>query len=121
MVNRLHRLRATDYELTRRLHHLQVKNGNEVDSSLPPTFRPLFAGQTTVDFAAFDGKGKDRHQTQQSLATSSVVLAASGTVDPAGNNSLNYNLLGTSGPVDFHWPLENGEARALISRDRPQR
>jgi translocation and assembly module TamB len=98
------------------LHHLQVKGGGKVDSLVPPAFRPLFAGQTTVDFAAtFDGKGKVDIQTGN-LATGSVVLAASGTVDPAGNNSLNANLLGTSGPVDFRWPLENGEARALISR-----
>ena len=50
------------------------------------------------------------------LATGSAVLAASGTLDPAGNNSLNANLLGTSGPVDFRWPMENGEVRAMISR-----
>ncbi|PZM09536.1 translocation/assembly module TamB domain-containing protein [Rhizobium tubonense] len=98
------------------LHHLQVKGGGKVDSLLPPNFRPLFSGQTTIDFAAtFDGKGKIDIQTGN-LATGSVVLAASGTLDPAGNNSLNANLLGTSGPVDFRWPLENGEARALITR-----
>jgi translocation and assembly module TamB len=98
------------------LHHLQVKGGGKVDSLVPPAFRPLFAGQTTLDLAAsFDGKGKIDIQTGN-LATGSVVLAASGTVDPAGNNSLNANLLGTSGPVDFRWPLDNGEARALISR-----
>lgn len=78
--------------------------------------RALFAGQTTIDLsAAFDGKGKIDIQTGN-LATGSAVLAASGTLDPAGNNSLNANLIGTSGPVDFRWPMENGEARALISR-----
>ncbi|MGO4564599.1 translocation/assembly module TamB domain-containing protein [Rhizobium sp. 2YAF20] len=98
------------------LHHLQVKGGGKVDSLLPPNFRPLFSGQTTVDFAAtFDGKGKIDIQTGN-LATGSVVLAASGALDPGGNNNLNANLLGTSGPVDFRWPLDNGEARALITR-----
>ncbi|MBB4568193.1 translocation/assembly module TamB domain-containing protein [Rhizobium leucaenae] len=98
------------------LHHVDVKGGGDVDSLLPPTFRPLFAGQTTIDFAAtFDGKGKIDIQTGN-LATGSVVIAASGTLDPSGNNSLNANLLGTSGPVDFRWPMEDGEVRAMISR-----
>ncbi|MGO7954782.1 hypothetical protein ACC758_39435, partial [Rhizobium ruizarguesonis] len=53
------------------------------------------------------------------IATGSVVIAASGTIDPAGNNSLNANLLGTSGHVDFRWPLAEGEARFLISGLNP--
>ncbi|MDJ1635011.1 translocation/assembly module TamB domain-containing protein [Rhizobium rhizogenes] len=98
------------------LHHIDVKGGGDVDSLLPPTLRPLFAGQTTIDLSAtFDGKGKIDIQTGN-LATGSVVIAASGTLDPSGNNSLNANLLGTSGPVDFRWPMENGELRAKISR-----
>ncbi|MFK0164540.1 translocation/assembly module TamB domain-containing protein [Rhizobium sp. NPDC090279] len=98
------------------LHHIDVKGGGDVDSLLPPTMRPLFAGQTTIDLSAtFDGKGKIDIQTGN-LATGSAVLAASGTLDPTGNNSLNANLIGTSGPVDFRWPMEGGEVRALISR-----
>ncbi|WP_349956450.1 translocation/assembly module TamB domain-containing protein [Rhizobium sp. ZPR3] len=98
------------------LHHIDVKGGGDVDSLLPPTMRALFAGQTTIDLSAtFDGKGKIDIQTGN-LATGSAVLAASGTLDPAGNNSLNANLIGTSGPVDFRWPMEDGEIRALISR-----
>ncbi|MGY5779960.1 translocation/assembly module TamB domain-containing protein [Rhizobium sp. LEGMi135b] len=98
------------------LHHIDVKGGGDVDSLLPPTMRALFAGQTTIDLSAtFDGKGKIDIQTGN-LATGSAVLAASGTLDPAGNNSLNANLIGTSGPVDFRWPMEDGEVRALISR-----
>jgi translocation and assembly module TamB len=98
------------------VHHIEMKGGGEVDSLLPPAFRKLFAGRTTIDVAAaFDEKGKIDIQTGN-LATGSVVLAASGTLDPAGNNSLNANLLGTSGPVDFRWPFSDGEARAMISR-----
>ncbi len=97
-------------------HHITVKGGGDVQSLLPPAFRQLFAGQTTVDVStAFDDKGKIDIQTGN-LATGAFVLAASGTLDPAGNNSLNANLIGTAGPVDFRWPLENGEARALITR-----
>ncbi|MBB3915723.1 translocation/assembly module TamB domain-containing protein [Rhizobium fabae] len=97
------------------LHHLDLKGGGDLSSLLPSAFRPLFAGQTNIDLAAtFDNRGKIDIQTGN-LATGSVVIAASGTLDPAGNNSLNANLLGTSGPVDFRWPLPEGEARFLIS------
>ncbi|SEH38597.1 autotransporter secretion inner membrane protein TamB [Rhizobium tibeticum] len=97
------------------LHHLDLKGGGDLNSLLPAAFRPLFAGQTNIDVAAnFDNKGKIDIQTGN-LATGAVVIAASGTLDPKGKNSLNANLLGTSGPVDFRWPLAEGEARLLIS------
>ncbi|ANP87448.1 translocation/assembly module TamB domain-containing protein [Rhizobium leguminosarum] len=97
------------------LHHLDLKGGGDLSSLLPSAFRPLFAGQTNIDLATtFDNHGKIDIQTGN-IATGSVVVAASGTLDPAGNNSLNANLLGTSGPVDFRWPLAEGEARFLIS------
>ncbi|TBC97182.1 filamentous hemagglutinin adherence factor [Rhizobium leguminosarum] len=97
------------------LHHLDLKGGGDLSSLLPSAFRPLFAGQTNIDLATtFDDRGKIDIQTGN-IATGSVVIAASGTLDPAGNNSLNANLLGTSGPVDFRWPLAEGEARFLIS------
>ncbi|ARM90278.1 hypothetical protein RHEC894_CH04038 [Rhizobium sp. CIAT894] len=97
------------------LHHLDLKGGGDLSSLLPSAFRPLFAGQTNIDLATtFDNRGKIDIQTGN-IATGSVVIAASGTLDPAGNNSLNANLLGTSGPVDFRWPLAAGEARFLIS------
>lgn len=97
------------------LHHIDIKGGGQFDTLLPPNFRPLFAGQTNIALSAtFNGSGKIDIQTGN-LATGSVVLAASGTLDPAGNNSLNANLLGTSGPVDFRWPMDGGDARFLIS------
>ncbi len=97
------------------LHHLDLKGGGDVSSLLPMAFRPLFAGQTNIDVSAtFNDHGKIDIQTGN-LATGSVVIAASGTLDPAGNNSLNGNVLGTSGPVDFRWPLADGEARFMIS------
>lgn len=97
------------------LHQLNLKGGGDLASLLPPPFRPLFAGQTNIDLAAtFDNKGKIDIQTGN-LATGSVVIAASGTVDPAGNNSLNANILGTSGPVDFRWPLAESEARLMVT------
>ncbi|MBY2939340.1 filamentous hemagglutinin adherence factor [Rhizobium leguminosarum] len=97
------------------LHHLDLKGGGDLSSLLPSAFRPLFAGQTNIDLATtFDNHGKIDIQTGN-IATGSVVIAASGTLDPAGNNSLNANLLGTSGPVDFRWPLAEGDARFLIS------
>ncbi len=97
------------------LHHIDVKGGGNVDPLLPPTFRPLLAGQTSIDVAAtFDGKGKIDIQTE--TRRQAAVACRFGTLDPAGNNSLNANLLGTAGPVDFRWPMQDGEVRALISR-----
>lgn len=97
------------------LHHVDLKGGGDLSSLLPAAFRPLFAGQTNIDVAAtFDNRGKIDIQTGN-IATGAVVIAASGTLDPKGKNSLNANLLGTSGPVDFRWPLADGEARFMIS------
>lgn len=97
------------------LHHVDLKGGGDLSSLLPAAFRPLFAGQTNIDVAAtFDNRGKIDIQTGN-IATGAVVIAASGTLDPKGKNSLNANLLGTSGPVDFRWPLADGDARFMIS------
>jgi translocation and assembly module TamB len=97
------------------LHHLDLQGGGDLGTLLPPAFRPLFSGQTNIDVAAtFDNKGKIDIQTGN-IATGSVVIAASGTLDRTGNNSLNANVLGTSGPVDFRWPLAEGEARFMIT------
>jgi translocation and assembly module TamB len=99
----------------RLLHHVDLKGGGDLSSLMPAAFRPLFAGQTNIDLAAnFDNAGKIDIQTGN-VATGAVVIAASGTLDPKGKNSLNANLLGTSGPVDFRWPLADGDARFLIS------
>ncbi|NLS06669.1 filamentous hemagglutinin adherence factor [Rhizobium sp. P32RR-XVIII] len=97
------------------LHHVDLKGGGDLSTLLPPAFRPLFSGQTNIDVSAtFDNKGKLDIQTGN-IATGSVVIAASGTLDRRGNNSLNANVLGTSGPVDFRWPLADGEARFMIT------
>lgn len=99
----------------RLLHHVDIKGGGDLSSLMPAAFRPLFAGQTNIDLAAnFDNAGKIDIQTGN-VATGAVVIAASGTLDPKGKNSLNANLLGTSGPVDFRWPLDGGDARFMIS------
>jgi translocation and assembly module TamB len=97
------------------LHHVDLKGGGDLSSLMPAAFRPLFAGQTNIDVAAtFDNVGKIDIQTGN-IATGAVVIAASGTLDPKGKNSLNANLLGTSGPVDFRWPLAEGEGRFMVS------
>ncbi|MFA1672469.1 filamentous hemagglutinin adherence factor, partial [Rhizobium mongolense] len=97
------------------LHHLDLKGGGDLSTLLPPAFRPLFSGQTNIDVSAtFNDRGKLDIQTGN-IATGSVVIAASGALDRAGNNSLNVNVLGTSGPVDFRWPLADGEARFMVT------
>ncbi len=97
------------------LHHVELKGGGDLSSLMPAAFRPLFSGQTNIDLAAnFDNAGKIDIQTGN-VATGAVVIAASGTLDPKGKNSLNANVLGTSGPVDFRWPLSEGEARFMVT------
>src|SRR5262249_14864830 len=82
------------------LHHIDAKGVGDVDRLCRRTSRPLFPGRTTSALATpVDGRGKIDLQPGNP-ATGGVVIAAPGTLDPAGNNSLNANLLGTSGPVD---------------------
>lgn len=97
------------------LHRLDVKGGGTFDQLMPPAFRPLFAGNTDIDLSAtFDANGRINIESGN-VTTGSLLLAASGAIDPSGENSLKANLLGTAGPVDFRWPLAVGEARLLIS------
>ncbi len=94
---------------------LRLTGGGAPASLLPPAFRPLFTGETTVDIAATlrDGGGL-RIETGR-IENTSFRLNAEGLYDPTGGaNSLTAKLSGVNGPVDFRWPLETGEARALI-------
>ncbi|CAN7320131.1 translocation/assembly module TamB domain-containing protein [Rhizobium sp. LjRoot30] len=96
-------------------HRIAVKGGGTFDSLLPPSFRPLFAGSTEIDVAAsFDDTGRLSIESGN-IATGNLLLAASGELNPNGDNSLKANLIGAAGPIDFRWPLADGEARLLIS------
>ncbi len=96
------------------LHTIALKGGGTFDALMPPQFRPLFAGETGIDVvAAFDGSDMLRI-AKGSIATGAMTLAASGTVSAKGANDLDVKLAGKDGPIDFRWPLAEGDARVLI-------
>ncbi|WLR92083.1 translocation/assembly module TamB domain-containing protein [Shinella zoogloeoides] len=96
------------------LHTIALKGGGTFDALMPPQFRPLFAGETGIDVvAAFDGSDMLRIE-KGSIATGAMTLAASGTVSAKGANDLDVKLAGKDGPIDFRWPLAEGDARVLI-------
>ena len=96
------------------LHTLALKGGGTFDALMPPQLRPLFAGETGIDVtAAFDGSDMLRIE-KGSISTGAMTLDASGTISAKGANDLDVKLAGKDGPVDFRWPLAEGDARVLI-------
>ena len=100
---------------TNGLHTVALNGGGTFDALMPPQLRPLFAGETGIDVvAAFDGSDMLRIE-KGSISTGAMTLAASGTVSAKGANDLDIKLSGKDGPIDFRWPLAEGDARVLIS------
>jgi translocation and assembly module TamB len=97
------------------LHTIALNGGGTFDALMPPQLRPLFAGETGIDLvAAFDGSDMVRVE-KGTLSTGAMTLNASGTVSAKGANDLDVKLAGRNGPIDFRWPLADGEARLLIN------
>ncbi len=94
---------------------IEVSGGGQPDLLLPPAFRQLFAGETKLDANATLSPQGRIEIGSSTLETGTLLLTASGTIDPNGQNDLAANLIGTAGPVDFRWPLSDGEVRALIN------
>ena len=100
---------------TNGLHTVAINGGGTFDALMPPQLRPLFTGETGIDVvAAFDGSDMLRIE-KGSISTGAMTLAASGTVSAKGANDLDIRLSGKDGPIDFRWPLAEGDARVLIS------
>ena len=96
------------------LHTIALNGGGMFDALMPPPLRPLFAGETGIDItAAFDGTDMLRVE-KGSISTGALTLAASGAISASGANDLDVKLAGKDGPIDFRWPLAEGEVRALI-------
>ncbi|HSX73041.1 MAG TPA: translocation/assembly module TamB domain-containing protein [Shinella sp.] len=96
------------------LHTIALNGGGTFDALMPPQLRPLFAGETGIDVvAAFDGSDMLRIE-KGSISTGAMTLTASGTVSAKGANDLDVRLSGRDGPIDFRWPLAEGDARVLI-------
>lgn len=97
------------------LHRIALAGGGAFDALMPPQLRPLFAGETGIDVvAAFDGS--DMLSIEKGdISTGAMTLAASGTVSARGTNDLDLRLSGEDGPIDFRWPLADGDVRLLVS------
>lgn len=92
---------------------VNLTGGGTFDDLLPPNVRPLFAGTTGIDLvAAFDGSML--RIDRGSVETGALSLKASGTVSQTSENDLTATLTGRDGPVDFRWPLAEGQVHALI-------
>ncbi|MFK0385877.1 translocation/assembly module TamB domain-containing protein [Agrobacterium sp. NPDC090273] len=93
---------------------IEITGGGQPDLLLPPDFRQLFAGETKLDATTTLFPQGRIEVGNSTLETGALLLTASGNIDPTGQNDLNANLIGMAGPVDFRWPIENGELQALI-------
>ncbi|WHA41495.1 translocation/assembly module TamB domain-containing protein [Agrobacterium larrymoorei] len=93
---------------------LELKGGGEPDRLLPPLVRQLFTGETKIDLAAAISPQGRISVENGNLETGALILTASGSIDPQGQNDLSANLIGTNGPVDVRLPLAEGEVQALV-------
>lgn len=91
-----------------------LQGGGHPDRLLPPLVRQLFSGETKIDLAATMSPEGRISVENGNLETGALILTASGSVDPQGQNDLSANLIGTNGPVDIRLPLADGELQALV-------
>ncbi|WP_162825569.1 hypothetical protein, partial [Escherichia coli] len=77
---------------------IEVAGGGQPDLLLPPAFRQLFAGETKLDANATLSPQGRIEIGSSTLETGTLLLTASGTIDPNGQNDLAANLIGTAGP-----------------------
>jgi len=96
-------------------HRVALTGGGTIDALLPPMLRPLFSGETRLNVATtFNNTGSVNIESG-SITTGSMLVSASGAIDPSGSNSLKANVKGIKGPVQFIWPLDGGDARLMIT------
>ncbi|MBD8555519.1 translocation/assembly module TamB [Rhizobium sp. CFBP 8762] len=94
---------------------VSLLGGGAFSDMMPPVFRPLFEGQTDIDVSAvFDKQNTVRIERGQ-VSTGALALSASGVVSQVAQNNLKATLTGKNGPIDFRWPLAEGEVRTLIN------
>jgi translocation and assembly module TamB len=111
-------IKGTHRQTVAGTHDVSLTGGGEISALLPETFRTFFAGETDINVAgSFNENGKITVQ-KSDISNGSFNLSASGALDPAGQNDLQASISGVSGPIDFRWPLADGELRALITSAR---
>ncbi|MFP3747530.1 hypothetical protein SB816_31190, partial [Achromobacter sp. SIMBA_011] len=67
---------------------IEIAGGGQPDLLLPPAFRQLFAGETKLDANATLSPQNRIEIGSSTLETGTLLLTASGIVDPNGQNDL---------------------------------
>jgi translocation and assembly module TamB len=92
-------------------HRIEIVGGGQLASLMPPAFRPLFDGTTSINVAATYSPSGRVDIEKGDLTSGAVRIAAKGAWDPKGDNSLTASLAGTKGPVPVVWPINGQESR----------
>ncbi|MBT9370747.1 translocation/assembly module TamB domain-containing protein [Rhizobium sp. CSW-27] len=92
-------------------HRVQIEGGGQLAELMPPTLRPLFAGRTDINLGAVIGRNGRIEIRKGEFVTGAMKVAASGTFDPSGDNSLTASVTATNGAVAMEWPLQGEPLR----------
>lgn len=95
-------------------HRVVIAGKGAAEPLMPETVRSLFKGETAFAFDIGLGASGRLSIRQGELTSSSVDLKATGTYDPAGENSLTARLAGTAGPVALTLPAGGDPARLSV-------
>lgn len=95
-------------------HQLQMSGGGQLAELLPPTLRPLFAGRTDINVGAVISPNGRIEISKSELTTGAMRVAASGALDPSGDNSLTGSATATNGAVAMEWPLDDEPLRFAL-------
>ncbi|WP_377293528.1 translocation/assembly module TamB domain-containing protein [Rhizobium sp. SG2393] len=94
-------------------HAVTLKGNGALDRLMPPSLRPLFAGQTAIDLAATIDPAGSIDITTGTIDNDALTLTAGGSASTSGSNDLRLSLAGKGAPVDLRLPLSSGELRLL--------
>ncbi|MBL0374817.1 translocation/assembly module TamB domain-containing protein [Rhizobium sp. KVB221] len=97
------------------LHSVLLNGGGQLAELLPPSLRPLFAGQTDVDVDAQFSESGLLEVRSGTIANDSLLLDASGKIDPKGEATLQARLGSPSDVIDILLPMGADQLHAQIS------
>jgi translocation and assembly module TamB len=98
------------------VHQVVLSGGGALSELLPPTLRGLFAGETAIDVdASFSSAGMLDIRSAK-LVSGSLSLDIGGSVDPAGQATLNGSLRPVADVVSVQWPLADGMLEADVRK-----
>lgn len=95
-------------------HRLEIKGGGQLTDLMPQTLRPLFAGRTDFNIGALVAPSGRIEIRAGEFVSGAIRLAASGALDPSGDNSLTGSATATNGAVAIDWPMEGAPIRVSL-------